>query len=328
MNQLILFLKGVAMGAADVVPGVSGGTIAFITGIYEELLNTIRSVNGKAFKLFFTGKWKSFWQQINGKFLLPLFAGILVSFVSLAKGIGYLLEHHPILLWAFFFGLIVASTIFIGKQIKQWNWQVFLMIFIGAAIAFYITIATPSQIPDKLIYLFFSGAIAICAMILPGISGSFILLLIGAYALIFGTISSLVDAVKDLNFSEITTHGIKIGTVALGCLVGILSFSHVVSWAFKKYYNATLALLTGFMIGSLNKVWPWKETITHFTKHKGEANEEIVPILQQNISPSKFTEINQQENLLLGAIICAIVGFAIVFVLERFGPKDTPSEEQ
>ncbi|MBP9151033.1 MAG: DUF368 domain-containing protein [Flavobacteriales bacterium] len=310
---VLLYLKGIAMGAADVVPGVSGGTIAFIVGIYQELLDTIKGFNLSVFKTLKEEGIKATWKRTNASFLAVLLAGIFTSIISLAKGITYLLDTYPILLWAFFFGLIVASSVIIGRQIKEWNWKTIGMMVIGAAVAFYITIAAPSQIPDGLIYIFLSGCIAICAMILPGISGSFILLLMGAYGTVLGSISGLVDALKTVDVQLITKYGLTIGVFMLGCIVGIISFSYVLSWMFKKAYTLTMALLTGFMIGSLNKVWPWKET----TEFRINSHGEEVPFLQSNVSPMNFEGISGEPSQLWLAIALCVFGFLVVFVMEK-----------
>lgn len=314
---LFLYLKGMAMGAADVVPGVSGGTIAFITGIYEELLNTIKGFNLSVFKTLKNEGIKATWQQTNATFLVVLFAGIFTSIISLAKGITYLLEAYPILLWAFFFGLIVASSIIIARYIKNWGAKDITAIVVGAAVAFYITVAAPSQIPDGLLYIFLAGCIAICAMILPGISGSFILLLLGAYATVLGSISGLVDGLKAMDIAMITEFGINIGVFICGCIIGIVAFSNFLSWMFKKAYSTTMALLTGFMIGSLNKVWPWKET----TEYRINSHGEEVPFLQSNISPMKFEELYGEPAQLWFAIGLCIAGFFIVFIMEQVASK-------
>ena len=307
------------MGAADVVPGVSGGTIAFISGIYEELLSSIKSVNLEALKLLFTGKFKVFWQKVNGKFLLPLFLGIAISIVSLAKLITYLLTNHPVLVWAFFFGLIIASVIFVGKQVKKWDIKSLLMLIIGGAIAYWITIGTPSQIPDGLFFIFLAGCIAICAMILPGISGSFILLLMGAYATVLGSVNGTVDSLKAFDIAGIISNGTKLGTFMLGCVVGLGLFSRVLTWMFDKAHDITVALLTGFMIGSLNKVWPWKITIQTRLNSHGEE----VPFLQNNVLPSAYVD---GEPLVLLAVIMAIIGFGVVFGLEKLAANQGYSE--
>ena len=218
------------MGAADVIPGVSGGTIAFIMGIYGELLNSIKSINGEAFRLFFSGKFDAFWKHINGTFLASLFAGILISVFSLALLMKYLLEFHPIPLWSFFFGLILASAVYILKGLDKWSIQNIISLLAGVATGAFICLASPGQTPDELWFIFLSGAIAICAMILPGISGSFILLLLGKYAFVMSAVSSLNIPV--------------LLVFALGCAVGIVSFSHFLSWLLKKYYMLTIALLS------------------------------------------------------------------------------------
>ena len=299
-DYILLTLKGLAMGAADVVPGVSGGTIAFITGIYEELLETISNINLKALKKLKTDGLKSFWKHINANFLIALFLGIGISIVSLAKLITYLLEHHTILLWSFFFGLIVSSIYLVGKTIKKWGLTKVIGLLIGTAIAFYITILPPMENPNALWFVFISGAIAICAMILPGISGSFILLLLGSYEMILG-------AIKDMKLAVI-------GVFAIGCLTGLLSFSKLLNWMFKKYHDLTIAILTGFLIGSLNKIWPWKETISTRINSHGE----IVPFIQENILPTNYNGDSQ----LLVATGMAFFGLFLIIAIEKFASKN------
>lgn len=298
-DYILLSLKGLAMGAADVVPGVSGGTIAFITGIYEELLETISNVNLDALKKLKTDGVKGFWQHINGNFIVALFLGIGISIVSLAKLITYLLEHHDILLWSFFFGLIVSSVYLVGKAIKKWDIAKAIGLIIGAAIAFYITILPPMHNPNALWFVFLSGAIAICAMILPGISGSFILLLLGSYEMI-------LSSIKDLKIATI-------GVFALGCITGLLSFSKLLNWMFKKFHDLTVAILTGFLIGSLNKIWPWKIT----TQTRVNSHGEIVPFIQENVMPANF----EGDSQLIMAIVMAVIGLSIILVLEKFSVK-------
>jgi putative membrane protein len=310
---VFLYLKGMAMGAADVVPGVSGGTIAFITGIYEELLDTIKGFNLSVFKTLKHEGIKATWQKTNATFLVVLFAGIFTSIISLAKGITFLLATYPILLWAFFFGLIIASSVIISRYIKEWNWKSIGIMVVGAAIAFYITIAAPSQIPEGFIYIFLAGCIAICAMILPGISGSFILLLLGAYATVLGSISGLLDGLKAMDTDLIIKYGLNIGVFMLGCIVGIISFSNFLSWMFKKAYSLTMALLTGFMIGSLNKVWPWKET----TEFRINSHGDEVPFLQSNVLPADFESLYGEPSQLWFANGLCILGFLVVFLMEK-----------
>ncbi|MGV8828641.1 MAG: DUF368 domain-containing protein [Breznakibacter sp.] len=289
-DYALLITKGMAMGAADVVPGVSGGTIAFIAGIYEELINSIKSFNLNSFKLLFSGKIAAFWQAVNANFLLALVTGIAISVFSLAKMITWLLVAHPVLVWSFFFGLVLASTWFVSKGITQWNWKTISSFLIGALIAYYITAITPSETPNSLFFIFLCGMIAICAMILPGISGSFILVLLGKYFYI-------MDAVKSFDL-------VIIIVFAAGAAIGITSFSHVLSYAFKKFHNITMAVLAGFMLGSLNKVWPWKETISTFVDSHGVTK----PLMEANIFPNQ---------LVWQAIVLAIAGFATVYILEK-----------
>lgn len=305
-EYLLLFSKGAGMGAADVVPGVSGGTIAFITGIYEELLASIRSVDAEAVKLLLSFRLADFWRHINGTFLLVLLSGIGFSVLALSRVILYLLTNHPELLWSFFFGLIVASAWVVGRKIGRWSAGVVLFGLLGTAIAYFVTVATPAQTPEAYWFLFLSGAIAICAMILPGISGSFLLVLLAKYEFI-------LNAVKELRLDVIAVFG-------AGCVVGILSFSRVLNWALTNYHNATIALLTGFMVGSLNKVWPWKQTIETYTDRHGE----VKPLVQQNVSPNTYESLTGQESFLAYGILLALAGFLLVYLVDRFtGENDS-----
>ena len=306
-DYLILALKGVGMGAADVVPGVSGGTIAFITGIYEELINTINKVNFYSIQVLFKKGIKAFWEEVNGNFLIGLFAGIFISLVSLAKVITFLLDNHPIAIWSFFFGLVLASVPLVAKSIKNWSGSRYFGFGAGAVIAYLITELPPVEDPGATWYLFASGMIAICAMILPGISGSFILLLLGSY-------STILQAVNDRDL-------VAIGIFGGGCALGILAFSRFLKWMFAHYHDVTIAVLSGFLLGSLNKLWPWKNTLESFVKHKGESDEEIVPLVQENILPSTFTELNGVDSQPILAVALAIAGIVIIFVMDRFAPK-------
>lgn len=294
-DYAVLMLKGMGMGAADVVPGVSGGTIAFIVGIYDELINSIKSINLESLKLFFSGKWATFWKKINGNFLFFLLAGIGISVFSLAKLITWLLVNQPILVWSFFFGLVLASTWFVSKDIKEWkSWKTWVAFAIGAVVAFYITVATPAETPSNLLFIFLCGAIAICAMILPGISGSFILVLLGKYFFI-------MDAVKTLDVVVIAVFG-------SGACIGITSFSRILSYALAHFRNITLAVLTGFMLGSLNKVWPWKEVVETFVDSHGE----VKPLIETNILPNAHVP---------EAVVLMVVGFFLVYFLEKLSAK-------
>ena len=299
----LITLKGIAMGAADVIPGVSGGTIAFISGIYEELLNSIKSVNLHSLKLLLSGRFADFWKAINGAFLLSLCTGIAISIISLAKGLKFLLDHYPILVWSFFFGLVVASAIYVAKTITKWSPATILSGIVGIIIAYSITIITPAEANTTYWFIFLSGAIAICAMILPGISGSFILVLMGMYKFILESVSEFKIAV--------------ILTFMSGAAIGIVSFSNVLSWLLKKYHNLTISMLSGFMIGSLNKVWPWKEVVETFTDRHGE----IKPLVESNVFPGTYEQITGNPAFMLGAIALAIVGFALIFIIENIANK-------
>ena len=290
-DYAVLTLKGMAMGAADVVPGVSGGTIAFIAGIYDELINSIKSINMHSLKLLFTGKIAAFWKAVNGNFLFALLLGIAISVFSLAKLITYLLLNEPVLVWSFFFGLVLASTWFVTKDIKGWNWKTVAGFVGGAVIAYYITVATPAETSTNLMFIFLCGAIAICAMILPGISGSFILVLLGKYFYV-------MEAVKTLDL-------VVLGVFAFGAALGITSFSRVLSYALKNFRNITLSVLSGFMLGSLNKVWPWKEV----EKLVSDGHEVMI---EHNIAPN--TEVAE-------AVVLMLICFILVYVLEKISAK-------
>jgi len=316
-HYLFIYLKGMAMGAADVVPGVSGGTIAFITGIYQELLDTIKGLRPQVLLLWRDEGLKATWQRINGNFLVALFLGIFTSVVSLAKGITFMLHTYPVLVWAFFFGLIIASTILISRQIRSWNARNASMLAITAAVAYFITVAAPAQMPEGPGYIFLAGCIAICAMILPGISGSFILLLLGAYATVLGSISGLVDGLRAADMAAIVPNGINIAVFIGGCIVGIIAFSNFLSWLFKRAYDATMAGLTGFMIGSLNKVWPWKEVIQYRMNSHGEE----VPFLEKSVLPGVFEQVTGEPSQVGMAVGCAVAGFLLVTVMERMAAR-------
>lgn len=293
-DYALLALKGMGMGAADVVPGVSGGTIAFIVGIYDELIQSIKSINVTALRLFFSGHFSEGWKQVNGNFLLSIVVGIGISVFSLAKIITWLLTNHPVLVWAFFFGLVLASAWFVAKDVSRWTWKTVLGFVAGTVSAYFITVATPAETPSNLLFVFLCGAIAICAMILPGISGSFILVLLGKYFYI-------MDAVKSLRL-------LVLGVFAAGACVGITTFSRLLSFALTHVRNLTLAVLSGFMLGSLNKVWPWKETLSTFTDSHGI----VKPLVERNVLPNASV---------LEAVVLMVVGFLLVYGLEKVSTR-------
>lgn len=296
-HYLTIFLKGIAMGAADIVPGVSGGTIAFITGIYEELINTLKSIHpGQLGTLFRQGP-KAFWQAVNGHFLASLLAGIVTSFLTLAHMISYLMESYPLMLWSFFFGLVLASGIHIGRLLRLRCPVSLLLLVAGAVFAYIITMMQPTQLQPSAWMVFAAGAVAICAMILPGISGSFILLLLGMYSFVIAAIKSL-DA--DI-----------IAVFLLGCVTGLLSFVHVLSWLLRHYRNMTLAALTGFLLGSLNALWPWK-TVDRVIE-SGDKTVEVTG----NVWPWVYQELTAQPPMITYCLLCAAAGIVIVLSLEK-----------
>lgn len=301
-------LKGCAMGMADVVPGVSGGTIAFISGIYEELLNSIKSIDMEALKLLFTGKFRKFFDKINGKFLFSLIAGIGVAILTMARLMTYMLEEHPIITWSFFFGLIIASVLMVAREVGRWNVATVITMIVGIVLSYWITVVSPATTPNDWWFIMLSGAIAICAMILPGISGAFILLLMGKYMFI-------MEAVTEL----------KIGILlifAIGVVIGIVSFSHVLSWLLNKWHDATVTLLMGFMVGSLNKVWPWKQTLeTYLDSHGVEQ-----PLVEANVSPAQFEVLGGESHLVV-AIVSCIAGFLLIYVIEMVGKRVQTKKE-
>ncbi|MEM6380025.1 MAG: DUF368 domain-containing protein, partial [Bacteroidota bacterium] len=276
-SPIALALKGMAMGIAEVIPGVSGGTIAFITGIYEKLINTIKAFHPTLIGTFKEEGVKGVWSAINGNFLVTLLIGMATGIIVGVFGVSHLLETYPEMLWAFFFGLIISSAIFIGKQVDAWGVSEILALVVGTAVAYYITVASPAQGNEALWFVFLSGVIAISALILPGISGSFILLLMGMYSFVIPTVKT---ALKTFDPESL----LIVGTFAVGCLVGLTTFSRVLSWTFKNYKNPTLALLTGFMLGSLNKIWPWRNVLSTRINSKGLE----VPFMTESVLPSNY----------------------------------------
>jgi len=289
------------MGAADVVPGVSGGTIAFITGIYTRLLNALKSLTPMALSILFKNGFTAFWKAIDGSFLLILFTGIICSVLSFANLISYGLTHYPILIWSFFFGLVLASILYLARQMPQWRIQECLAIIIGSIIALSIVSLRPAELPSEWWMLMFAGAIAICAMILPGISGSFILLLMGMYKV-------FIEALQSMNMVLLASFG-------AGCILGLLGFSHFLSWLLARYESITYAVLTGFLIGSLKVLWPWKEVVETTIDRHGD----IIPLVQHNVMPERYTELTSEPSLLMGALLSVLFGLVLVLLLERIG---------
>lgn len=291
------------MGAADVVPGVSGGTIAFITGIYDTLLESIRRVNPSLIGIIKKDGLKAAFDHVNGTFLILLLSGILTSIFTLARFLTWMLHNNPIPLWSFFFGLIIVSVNHMFKQVKQWKVNRFVSVLAGAFFAYGITVLHPLNLEPTTVNILIAGSIAICAMILPGISGSFILLLLGMYG-------PILTAAKSVDI-------ITLGTFATGGVIGLLSFSHLLSWVLRNYRDIALTFLTGLMLGTLSKIWPWKETLTWRINSSGEQ----VPLLERNLSPLTFEQVTGQPALLAYAFAAMIMGIALVWGLEKLADK-------
>jgi putative membrane protein len=297
-RYLPVFIKGMAMGAADVVPGVSGGTVAFVTGIYDEFLNALRSIRPATLALLFREGPGSAWRAINGNFLLAVVAGIATSLFTFAGIISYCLATYPLLVWSLFFGLIFASSVYMFRQLERRGALELACLLVGLAFAWGVSIVRPTEFPPHDWMLFFAGALAICAMILPGISGSFILLLIGAYPL-------FLHALK-------TPDLIMLGYFMAGCVTGLLLFSHVLGWLLGHFRSQTLAVLTGFLFGSLSVIWPWKQVMSTRINSKGET----VPFIQDNVWPAQFEAASGVDSQWLTCLLMMALGCLLVWGIE------------
>lgn len=298
-----LMLKGLAMGAANVIPGVSGGTIALVTGIYERLINAIKSFDFVALRLLLKFDLRGFWKHIDGAFLLPLAAGVAIGIVVLAKLLKYLLEYYQVLTMAFFFGLILLSVFYVGRTVRQWNFGALLALLAGTALAVGIAVLSPASENASFLYLFVCGIVAICSMILPGLSGSFVLIMMGNYALVLGAVSQFkLDILLPM---------------ALGCVIGLVAFSHVLAWIFKKFHDQTIALMTGFVLGSLAVIWPWKDTQTESIERVGKPAKEVVTgydwFLPSLGDPQTWV-----------ALALVLAGAAAIWATERFSVVPEP----
>lgn len=296
MKNFWVLLKGFLMGSVELVPGVSSGTIAFITGVYTELLDSIKAINPSALRTLFKQGPKAFWTAINGNFLLSLLVGMVLAILTLARLIQYLMEQYPVLCWSFFFGLIVAASWYVAKEVKQWNLARVALFAIGAAFAYIVSTGSPAEIQLTPITLLLAGAIAISAMLLPGISGSFMLVLMGMYQPILQALNSF-----DVGILVYFLGGIAIG---------LLTFTRLLSWLLHHYSQPMQAFLTGVMLGALVKIWPWKEVVLTRTNSKGVE----VPLLEQNILPQLGTDV-------MWALLAAMVGVILVVGFERFAQK-------
>jgi putative membrane protein len=317
MSQLSLILKGGAMGVAEVIPGVSGGTIAFVTGIYERLLDAVKAFGPGLIGVHRREGLGGVWRSLDGGFLSLLLAGMALGILIGVFGVSWLLEHYPPLIWAFFFGLILASILFMGRRIGPWRRGEIGLFILGAILAYAITTLTPASGNEALWFVFLCGAIAISALMLPGISGSFMLLVLGMYQFI------VQDTLKGL-LVDFSLDKLLILTVfALGCLTGMMTMSRLLSWTFKRYRSLTLAILTGFLVGSLNKVYPWRNAEDWLRDSAGQvvmAADGLTPekiLSEVNVLPSGY----EGDPLVLGAILTCTLGFLVVFVFDRFGPR-------
>jgi putative membrane protein len=299
-------IRGLAMGMAEVVPGVSGGTIAFITGIYEELLISIKAFHPRLFKIFRDEGLAKVWQEIHGSFLVALLFGMAVGLVIGVFGISWLIEHEPKAIWSFFFGLIIASAAWVAKSSDTWYLKEWIGFLVATIIAFSVTVISPASGIEDLWFVFISGIIAISAMLLPGISGSFLLLLMGMYTFI-------ISNVKEVLRSFQLEHLIVVGTFALGCLIGLAGAARALTWVFQHFRNLALAILTGFMLGSLNRLWPWKIVESFRLNSQGEE----VPLVERSILPTSYAGDPQ----ILTVILCALAGFMLVWLLGKVSPK-------
>lgn len=298
-DYIFVIFKGMAMAAADVVPGVSGGTIAFITGIYQELIDSLKAVNIATIRLLFAGKFNEFWKKINGSFLFALALGIFLSVISLAKVVQELLERSPEPLWSFFFGLVTASAIVVARKIPKWDIVNLSSLATGTFIAYLLTGLVPASTPTSYWFVFLSGIIAAAVMILPGISGAFMLLMLGKY-------EYLLNAITSLKLDVITVF-------VAGAGIGLVIFTNIVSWLLHRFYNASTAFLTGIMIGSLNKVWPWKITVSNFFNSQGT----LQPLIQENISPVRYMNATGNDPQIIVSLILCIIGFLIIIVFDK-----------
>ncbi len=297
-----LFFKGMGMGIANVIPGVSGGTIALITGIFEELIHSIKNLDLKAVKYLLTGKMGKFSRYVHLDFLIAVFLGIGISIISVAKLFEYLFDAYPVYIWSYFFGLIFASVYFVGKTIDRWNIPVLSSFIIGTALALFITFLNPATQNENFFYLFICGVAAVCSMILPGLSGSFVLILLGNYELV------MIHAVSNFKLNILVP-------VALGAVVGLIAFSHFLSWIFSRFRNETIAILTGFILGSLAILWPWKEPVF---KTDAAGDWIVKPGGEKIIQSWERILPDTLNNEVLVAIILAVAGIITIWLIERY----------
>jgi putative membrane protein len=304
-ESIKLVAIGMVMGAAEVVPGVSGGTIAFITGIYERLINSVRQFTPYLFIVLKNHGIKTVWRRVDASFLLTLFCGMGLAIILFANAVGYLLRNEPILIWSFFCGLVIASVWIVYKQISRMGLDLVLACCAGAAVGIVVTNLVPVQLAPTPLFIFLGGAVAVCAWILPGLSGSFILLVLGLYAVV-------IDAIEQFDI-------VTLSVLGAGCAIGLVSFSQVLSRLFRYFRDETLAVLTGFMLGSLVKLWPWKNTLSYQLREDGSR----IPLIQEPVLPQVYAEMTGNDAQLLVALTAALVGFVIVILLGRFSSAES-----
>ena len=291
------------MGIADVIPGISGGSIAFISGIYEELIGSIYSIDKTAGKLLIQFEFKSFWRKINGNFLLTITAGMLTSLILLSVLMQYLLKNHAIMVWSFLFGLIVMAVPLMLRKVQTWNVQTITSLLVGTGIMYLLTIVHPLQAPHNLFFIFISGVLSVCGLVIPGISGVSILMLFGQY-------QTIVTALNDTNTFVLVVF-------FFGCIVGVLSASRVIAWAWSYHQQITIALLTGFMIGALNKVWPWRKVLEYATNVKGDQ----IAVFDKSVLPWHFLSITEKDPQLFQAILMMALGVLVVVTIEKIAVR-------
>ncbi|WP_339876185.1 DUF368 domain-containing protein [Olleya marilimosa] len=325
-DKLFLILKGLGMGAANKVPGVSGGVVAFVAGFYEEFIHSLQKVNSTAFKLLLKGRFKAFYNYINGRFLSLLFFGMIVSYFSVSKILDYLITHYQLYVWSVFFGMIIGSIYYISKDFKDWKTTTYFALAIGAVLGLGISFLDPATENDNLIFVFFCGIISVSGMTLPGFSGSFILILLGNYVLLLvDSVNALFDTFSEVLIGDFSfTSNLErlrmlkvLAVFTLGSVVGLVTFSHVLNYILKHYKSVTLASIIGFIVGSLGVVWPFKHTIFK-TKATGEF---LVDSRGQKIIENYERFLPELNTETLIAFFYTIIGIAIVLGLEIYGQK-------
>ena len=326
LDRIFLVIKGLGMGAANKVPGVSGGVVAFVAGFYEEFIYSLQKINGKAFRLLINGRFQSFYRYINGRFLLLLFSGMIISYFSVSKILDYLIEHYELYVWSVFFGMIIGSIYYISKDFEGWCTKAYASLLIGIAIGIGISFLDPATENDNLLFVFFCGMISVSGMTLPGFSGSFILILLGNYVLLLvDSVNALYDTILDIVTGDfgfandpIRVRMLKVlGAFTIGSFAGLVTFSHILNYVIKRYRNITMSLIMGFIIGSLGVVWPWKRTLYRTTENGELLFDSTGEMVIENYIRF-FPELNKETWI---AIAFIVFGGLIVLMLEIYGKR-------